>query len=304
MLEVSGLTLTFTQYQVGLRRRELRVIYDLALEISRGEIVAVVGASGSGKSLLAHAILGILPRNARVSGIMRFDGEDLTPERQRKLRGRKIALVPQAITFLDPLMRVGRQARDVGSLASGVIRQRQAFARYGLGRQVEEMFPFQLSGGMLRRVLLCTAVLSNAALIIADEPTPGLDEMSVREAFRHLRELGDGGSGVMLITHDLMAACSVADKIAVFYAGTTLEVADSSAFIGAGERLHHPYTRALWRSLPENEFRPTPGAQPMPDRMPRGCVYQPRCAMATSQCETVMPEVSRYGTGWVRCFHA
>ncbi|MDP2183495.1 MAG: ABC transporter ATP-binding protein [Actinomycetota bacterium] len=304
MLEVKELTISFTQYQVGLRQRDLKVITDLSLDVAPGEIVAIVGSSGSGKSLLAHAVLGILPNNARVSGELYFEGEKLEPKRQAALRGRRIALIPQAVTFLDPLMRVGQQARDIGSGEVGAARQREVFARYGLAEHVDEMYPFQLSGGMLRRVLVSTAVLSGASLIIADEPTPGLDPAAVRETLGHMRELANDGRGVMLITHDLMAARSVADRVAVFYAGTTLEVAKSSAFSGDGEALLHPYSRGLWRAMPDCDFTPMPGAQPMPDNMPDGCVFEPRCPRATPECAAAAPDPSAHDSSWVRCFHA
>ncbi len=304
MLEVRNLTLSFTQYQVGLRQRKVKVISDLTLEVGAGEVVAVVGSSGSGKSLLAHAILGILPGNASLSGEMLFDGEPLTPERQARLRGRETSLIPQAVTFLDPLMRVGEQARGAGATRADASQQRAVFERYGLGESVDSLFPFQLSGGMLRRVLVSTAALSGARLIIADEPTPGLDPTAAGETLGHLRELADNGHGVMLITHDLLAARTIADRIAVFYAGTTVEVALSSSFSGDGSALRHPYTRALWHALPDNDFIPVPGAQPMPDRMPSGCPFEPRCTLATQECHDAMPEVSERDGGWVRCCHA
>jgi peptide/nickel transport system ATP-binding protein len=304
VLQVRNLTLSFTQYQLGLRQREIKVISDLALEIAAGEVVAVVGASGSGKSLLAHAILGILPSNASFGGDLQFEGEPLTSERQARLRGHEISLIPQAVTFLDPLMRVGEQARGAGPGRAGAARQREVFERYGLAPDVDDLYPFQLSGGMLRRVLVSTAVLAGARLIIADEPTPGLDPAAVRETLGHLRELADNGHGVMLITHDLMAARTVADRIAVFYAGTTVEVAPSSSFAGDGSALRHPYTRGLWHALPDNDFTPMGGAQPMPDHMPRGCPFEPRCSRATKECGDAMPEVSEQDGGWVRCFHA
>lgn len=109
MLTISNLGVTFTQYEQGLRRKQLTVITDLDLTVQAGEIVAVVGASGSGKSLLAHALLGILPENAQLSGTMEFQGAPLTPERCEALRGKAIALIPQSVGYLDPLMTVGRQ---------------------------------------------------------------------------------------------------------------------------------------------------------------------------------------------------
>ena len=255
MLNVRDLSVTFTMYEVGLVQRRLTVITELDLAVQAGELVAVVGASGSGKSLLAHAVLGILPSNAEVSGEMSYQGEPLTPARQAQLRGREIALIPQSVGFLDPLQRVGGQVRRAAEL-SGLNRaaagqaQDRAFRRYGLADGARRLFPFQVSGGMARRVLLATATVGQADLLIADEPTPGLHPAVVVETLNHLRELADAGKGVILITHDIEAALRVADQVAVFYAGTTVELAAAADFRGDGQALRHPYTRALWRALP------------------------------------------------------
>ncbi|NJK99489.1 MAG: ABC transporter ATP-binding protein [Spirulinaceae cyanobacterium SM2_1_0] len=307
MLSISNLGITFTQYDQGLRRKQLTVITDLDLTIQAGEVVAVMGASGSGKSLLAHALLGILPDNAQLSGTMEFQGEPLTPKRCEALRGKAIALIPQSVGYLDPLMTVGRQVQRVGQLnglSSGAARTlaNRTFARYDLPPTTRQRYPFQLSGGMARRVLVSTAVLTQAQLVIADEPTPGLHPDVVTETLNHLRELAREGRGVMLITHDIEAALQVADRVAVFYAGTTVEIAAAEDF--ARGNLRHPYTQALWRSLPQNDFVPVPGNQPSPENLPVGCLYRDRCAWVTSECEQARPELRFVRQGWVRCIHA
>jgi peptide/nickel transport system ATP-binding protein len=307
MLTISNLGVTFTQYEQGLRRKQLTVITDLDLTVQAGELVAVVGASGSGKSLLAHALLGILPENAQLSGTMEFQGEPLTPERCEALRGKAIALIPQSVGYLDPLMTVGRQVQRVGQLnglPAGPARtlMKRTFARYDLPAQTPKRYPFQLSGGMARRVLVSTAVVTQAQLVIADEPTPGLHPDVVTETLNHLRELAQEGRGVILITHDIEAALQVADRVAVFYAGTTVEIADAKDF-NTGN-LRHPYTQALWRSLPQNDFVPVPGNQPSPENLPSGCLYSDRCPWVTSDCEQGRPELRWVRQGWVRCIHA
>ncbi|WP_426451994.1 ATP-binding cassette domain-containing protein [Paenibacillus sp. S-38] len=175
MLEVSGLSIRFHRYNRRLRQRHMDAVQNLRLSIAAGEIVAVVGSSGSGKSLLAHAILGILPANAQVTGHIRFKGEALTPDRQKELRGREIALIPQSVQFLDPLMRVGEQVRQSVRQGNPEELQRKALRKYNLADLVAKWFPFQLSGGMARKILVSTATVSEARLLIADEPTPGLD---------------------------------------------------------------------------------------------------------------------------------
>lgn len=307
LLEVNDLTVSFTQYTAGLRQSILKVINGLHLTIQAGEIVAVIGSSGSGKSLLAHAVLGILPGNATVTGQILFDGLPLTLEKQAELRGKEIALVPQSVNYLDPLMQVGAQVR--ASIHSGNREDRedklnQVLARYRLQPDTAKKYPFQLSGGMARRILVSTATVSGARLIIADEPTPGLDPAVVTETLSFFRELADEGSAVMLISHDIGSALSVADKVAVFYAGTTVELANAEDFAGDGAGLRHPYTRALWRALPQNEFVPIPGVQPQPSALPSGCLFAPRCGNATLECATAQPEVRSVRGGMVRCLHA
>lgn len=304
ILEVRDLSLSFIQYTSGLQQRKLKVITDLNVVIEQGEVLAVVGSSGSGKSLLAHAVLGILPRNTCLTGSILFDGQDLTPERQALLQGREIALVPQSVNFLDPLMRVGAQVRAAARNGDAAAAQRQVFTRYRLEPQDERLFPFQLSGGMARRVLVATAAVSGARLIIADEPTPGLHPEVVQETLNHLRELASEGRGVMLITHDIETALKIAHRIAVFYAGTTIEVSSVDDFRGGGEALRHPYTRALWKALPQNGFVPTPGFQPHHDALPPGCLFEPRCPMSTPRCAAARPEARELRGGMVRCFHA
>ncbi|MCC5604116.1 ABC transporter ATP-binding protein [Nostoc favosum] len=307
MLSVQNLSVSFAMYDVGLTQKQLPVITDLDIEINSGEVVAVLGSSGSGKSLLAHAILGILPHNAQVTGQMIFKGEPLTVERQAQLGGKQIALIPQSISYLDPLMRVGSQVHRAGRLsglpntkASQVVDR--VFDRYSLAPSVKQQYPFQISGGMARRVLVATAAVGRAELIIADEPTPGLHPDVVVETLNHLRELADDGKGVMLITHDLEAALQVADKVAVFYAGTTLEIAAALDFTSGN--LRHPYTQALWRSLPQNEFIPVPGSQPSPEALPVGCLFGDRCSLATEACRETRPQFRIVRGAPVRCIHA
>jgi peptide/nickel transport system ATP-binding protein len=307
MLVVSGLNIRFSRYERGLRRRYLQVITDLDLEVKAGEVVAVVGASGSGKSLLAHALLGLLPENATLRGTLLFQGQPLTPERCRQLRGKAIALIPQSVDYLDPLMQVGSQVQRVARLSGasqGEARRAvsRIFARYRLPPGTEGLYPFQLSGGMARRVLVSTAAVSRAKLVIADEPTPGLDAEVVAETLAHLRELAQEGRGVMLITHDIQAALSVADRVAVLYAGTTVELASAQDFERGN--LRHPYTQALWRSLPQNEFAPLPGNQPDPEALPAGCLFGDRCPWASEICRAERPPLRAVGGGWVRCIHA
>jgi len=304
MLEVDNLSISFTQYLKGFRQQEMNVVHNLNISITKGELLAIVGASGSGKSLLAHAILGILPSNARMTGTMNYKGEELTAARKASLRGREIALIPQSVNSLDPLMKIGKQVLTSGKTKNAIQLQKNAFKHLNLEEKVEKLYPFQLSGGMARRVLISMATVSGAQVIIADEPTPGLDEQVINGALSSLKELANNGCSVILITHDISSAMKVADKIAVFYAGTNVEVARVEDFSGKGESLRHPYTKALWRALPQNEFLPIPGAQPSGTELTHGCLFAPRCNESTPECTREQPEEKSIRGGSVRCIHA
>ncbi|MDO5822066.1 ABC transporter ATP-binding protein [Methanosphaera sp.] len=306
LLEIKNLSISFTQYIKGLEQRELKVISDLTMDIHDHEILAVLGASGSGKSLLAHAILGILPENANVSGTIKYKHQELTPTLQEKLRGKNISLIPQSVNYLNPLMKVKEQAigyiEDENQKKLMLEKQRKIFEKYGLSEKVDEMYPFQLSGGMARKVLISTALLNSPDTIIADEPTPGLDEEAVNETIRDLIELKNNGVGMLLITHDILTAIKTSDKIAIIYLGYVIEITKTENFL-TGKNLLHPYTRALYDALPENEFKLTLGHQPSYTEIPKGCPYNENCPYKTEECINTPPKLEQVNDTQVRCYH-
>lgn len=305
ILSVKDLGISFSQYTKGLRRRELEVITNLDIDLYEGEILAVVGSSGSGKSLLAHAILGILPDNATTEGNIIYKGKSLSLKDKEKLRGREIVFIPQSVNFLDPLMKVSKQVKiSIENKEKANKRQRDIFNKYGLDKKVDNLYPFELSGGMARKVLLSTALVSDCKVIIADEPTPGLDEKSLNEALKDFRNIADSGCAILMITHDIEAALKIADKIAVFYAGTTLEIANVNDFKGDGKNLRHPYSKALFNALPQNGFKPIKGSQPMPNELPKGCLFQDRCEYIGEKCRLIRPNARMVRDGMVRCLNA
>lgn len=300
VLKVRGLSVTFRQYAKGLHQTDLNTIKDLSLHVDGGEMVAVIGASGSGKSLLAQSILGILPYNATSGGEILYQGEPLTKRRAEQLRGSEIFLVPQSVSYLDPLMKVGAQlGRGKKSSEAAAT---QVLARYGLEEGVKNLYPFELSGGMARRVLISTAVMAQPRLVIADEPTPGLHAEVARMVLSHFREMADGGSAVLLITHDLELALEFADRIVVFYAGVTIEEAKAADFADPS-KLRHPYTRALWQAMPANGFKAIPGSQPYVKQAADGCPFAARCPDAGDGCGEPIP-YRECGGGLVRCLRA
>lgn len=300
VLEVRNLSVSFRMYEQGLKQKDLKVITDLNMSVGEGEILAIAGSSGSGKSLLAHAVLGILPGNAAVEGEMSFYGREMDQSYKEELRGREIALIPQSVNYLDPLMKVGRQAAGRRGTMDKV---RQVFSRYQLEDGVENLYPFQLSGGMARRVLLATAAISDASLVVADEPTPGLSHKMAAEVMQDFRKLADQGKAVVLITHDIDLAIQIADRVAVFYAGTTVEIADTEDFKEGVDALRHPYSKALWQALPQNGFRPVKGTQPYAGSLPSGCLYADRCERRDSSCAGQIKMRNVRG-GEVCCVHA
>ena len=302
LLEIHDLSVSFKMYDQGLEQMDLKVISDLHLTVRPGEVVAIAGSSGSGKSLLASAILGILPGNATVKGHLHYKGQELTPRRQAQLRGTEIALVPQSVAFLDPLMKVGKQA-DGHKKSYPTQKRKGIWSRFSLPEKTETLYPFQLSGGMARRVLVSTALITDAELIIADEPTPGMSLDQALEALKMFRDMADAGKAVILITHDIDLAFEFADRVAVFYAGTTVETAPVADFKTGPEALRHPYSKALWRALPQNGFEPIDGFQPYAGNLPKGCLFAPRCPYKTDECEKNVPPVQKIRGGEVRCFH-
>ena len=303
ILSVKDLSVSFQMYDNGLEKCDLKVISNLTLDVRPGEIVAIAGSSGSGKSLLAHAVMGLLPENASISGEISYKGKVLSQKEKEALRGKEMALVPQSVSYLDPLMKVGTQVRGRKADKEIIKAQREIFRRFHLDEKTEQLYPFQLSGGMARRVLVSTAVLSGAEVIIADEPTPGLDLEMALEALKIFRELSDEGKAVILITHDIDLAFHIADRIAVFYAGTTVEIAAAKDFLEGVDALRHPYSKALWKALPQNGFEPIPGFQPYAKYLPKGCLFSPRCPHKTKECEENIPMREVRG-GYVRCIHA
>lgn len=261
LLRVKDLRVAFRMYDssegfFSAQQKLVEVIHDLSITVDRGQIFAVVGASGSGKTLLADTIMGLFQANSEVSGSIEFKGSPMTLRDLERTRGRSIAFVPQSVSYLNPVMKVGRQVEgflnDIPR-KERVQKRKALFARYGLDEAVADKYPFELSGGMARRVLLCCAMMSAPDLIIADEPTPGLDiELAIR-ALDDFRSFANEGGGVLLITHDIDLALRVADRIAVFKDGTVIEETDVACF-SSPEKLKHPFTRALWYAMPIHDF--------------------------------------------------
>ena len=239
ILELKELHISFTQYTRGLQRRTIENVCGLSFSTYAGEVTALVGASGSGKSLLAHAVMGLLPYNASMDGEIFYRERLLEKEQIEQLRGSEILLVPQGASYLDPLMKSGAQILKGSRDPQKKTKLKEIFQRYHLKEDAAALYPFELSGGMSRR------------RVIADEPTPGLEKKTAKMVMGHFRELAEMGSSVLVITHDLELAVETADRILVMHEGRVAEEAFPADF-QAEETLRHPYTKALGRAMPSH----------------------------------------------------
>ncbi len=271
VLEVKDLSVSFNMYRRGLKQVRLDVIKKMNISLREGEMLAIVGASGSGKSILAHAALGLLPKNAVVGGEILLNGEVLDKKLRREKLGKELIMIPQSLTYLDPLMKVGKQVRGIHGSQK---QQEEVFERYGLKPDVANLYPFELSGGMARRILIATAVTSDAKVILADEPTPGLSENLARETMDNFKALTKEGRAILMITHDIDLAAKYADTIAVFYEGEIVDILSSEDFAKGGEYIKHPYTRALWEALPQNGFADAYHKTPEPEQSADDCLIE------------------------------
>jgi peptide/nickel transport system ATP-binding protein len=298
LLEVKNLSVSFKMDADNKSNNNL-VINDLSIKAYPGEILTIVGSSGSGKSILAHAILGLLPSNSIVEGQIFYDGKLIDENLLGNLRGSEIAFIPQSISYLDPLVKVGKQVRSYTDKDETIEKQRNIFKYYDLCENSEKLYPFQLSGGMARRVLISTAVMEDPKIIIADEPTPGLDMESAKKTMDYFKSFADENKTVILITHDIELAINYSDKLAIFYAGHIVELTNASYFKKGAKYLRHPYTKALYESLPSNGFKPIEGLQPETTST-RGCVFKDRCKFKQEICDQRV-KTHEYDDEMVKC---
>jgi peptide/nickel transport system ATP-binding protein len=275
-----------------------------ALRIAPGEVVGLVGESGSGKSVTALAVLRLLRPPARVvSGRIELDGRDLlarSEEEMRSVRGSQISMVFQSPrTSLNPVLPVGYQIERLLARTRagrpGPARERAVAMLREVGIAEPErragQYAHQLSGGMCQRVMIAMALATNPRLLIADEPTTGLDVSIAAQILELLRDLGRRtGAAILLITHDLGVVARLCDRVVVMHAGQTVEWAGVRALFRTPA---HPYTRALLRSIPRVDgagaMEPIPGAVPSLLAPPRGCRFAPRCPLARAECAARVP---------------
>lgn len=247
ILEVKALTIQHSS-------SDLRLVHPMSLTLNKGEVLALVGASGSGKSLVAQALLHILPANLTWKGEISFRGNILNDKNIHQYRGKSMVYIPQSVDALDPFLKIGKQLKQLTPTHLGRKEIIEALKELGLQKGVLSKYPFELSGGQARRVLVLIALMSEAELIVADEPTPGIGEQATDDFSKLLISKRDNGKAVFLITHDLELATRVATKIAVMKDGKMVDIIPASWLRkdSAEVKNLHPYTLELWNSLPKN----------------------------------------------------
>jgi oligopeptide/dipeptide ABC transporter ATP-binding protein len=314
LLSVDGLTVL-----LPVEGQQRAVLRDVSLQIRAGEAVGLVGESGSGKSMTARAIDRLLPRGAEVQGQIYFDGADVSALSGSQLRGyrNKVAMI-----FQDPRAHVN-PVRRIGDFMTEALRTNLGVPTADARRRAVDMltqvgiedperrlrqYPHELSGGMLQRVMIAAALLTEPALLLADEPTTALDVTTQAEVMAILDELRRSyGLAMLFITHDLDLAAAICDRTVVMYAGQVVEIRRS-------ELLHsdplHPYTAALAAARPEiaqkaSRLRAIPGRPLSAFEAPAGeCAFAPRCAYAEPTCLTAVPELTELDDGLSRCSRA
>jgi oligopeptide/dipeptide ABC transporter ATP-binding protein len=321
LLKVLGLRVDF----IESKRKLIHAVNDASLEVRQGEVLGVLGESGSGKSTVARALLRLLPRNARITeGAVEFEGQNLLGLKEsemQKLRGSRIAMIPQEPGLaLNPVLRVGDQIVEVirahrdwswGRCRDEATALLQRVSLATPNRCIYDAYPHQLSGGQQQRVAIAQALACQPTLVIADEPTASLDSETEIEILRLLRELkAEHKMSLLLITHDPKILPGLADRVAVMYAGRIVEERSVDHVFREPQ---HPYTKALLAcALPEPGSRgltgrrrlaTIEGSAPDPERVPSGCTFAPRCRQRMEVCEKQRPvPTETRDAGRVECF--
>ena len=308
LLEISDLKTHFPT-QSGI----VRAVDTIDLSIRERETFGLIGETGCGKTVLGLTLMRLLHPTTTVEGTIRYRGKNLltiSEAEMRLIRGEEIAMILQnPTTSLNPVMRVGEQIAEAIRLHQG-LRRRAAKEKAvemldsvripAASRRANE-YPHEFSGGMKQRAMIAMGLACDPALIIADEPTKGLD-VTIKAQITELIKETTKEKAMLLITHDLGVARALCDRIALMYAGELVEYATTEEIF---ENPLHPYTRGFLGSLPGNGLVPIPGMSPSLIDLPDGCRFHPRCSHAMAVCRKKHPELIEVEAGhFVRCFDA
>ena len=293
------------------------VVDGVGFSVAPGEVLALVGESGCGKSLTAQAVMRLLPRAVqRRSGRVLLGTTDIyaLPERaMRRLRGRQVTMIFQEpLAALDPLATVGAQVAEATGLRGRAAQAAvlAALTEVGIGDPARRMrqHPFELSGGMAQRIMIAAALVPRPAVLVADEPTTALDVTIQAQVLDLLRRLAaERGTAVLLITHDMGVVAQMAARVAVMYAG---RIAETGPVADVFRRPRHPYTALLLAALPRLSDVPKsalaviPGQVPLPHLFPPACRFADRCPLVTEQCRAEQPPLRPFGSQASACWHA
>lgn len=300
--------LTLKDVNITLPGYKHPVVGPVSFQVAPGQVVALVGESGCGKSVTSLSIMGLLER-AKVEGIMEFDGIDLTALTEKEfqtLRGSQMGMIFQEpMTALNPVLTIGRQLRE--AKGEGDVLQMLSLVGIDNPKRVSGSYPHQLSGGLRQRVVIAMALLGHPKLILADEPTTALDVTVQAQILSLLKKrLEDAGSAMILVTHDLSVVAEMARHVVVMYAGRVMETGPVE------EIFYHPaqpYTMALLASKPvvgqrKKRLQTIPGTVPDLRQRPKGCPFVPRCPWSTEICTMEFPGAEQVGKDHiVYCYH-
>jgi peptide/nickel transport system ATP-binding protein len=284
----------------------VKAVSGVSFSLEKGQTLGVVGESGSGKSVTFLTVMGLLEKNAQVSGSVRFDGDEILgakATRLRKIRGQRIGMIFQdPMTSLNPVKKIGWQLQEAVLLHNDVSQKEARKRAIDMLKEVEipradtriDDYPHQFSGGMRQRVMIAMALVNNPEVIIADEPTTALDVTTQAQILRLMGRLQqEHEMAIVMITHDLGVVAELANDVLVMYGGRVVEEANVDDLFAKPEM---PYTWGLLGSLPRLELESTrleqiPGQPPSLLHPPTGCAFNPRCAYAFDRCRAELPEL-------------
>jgi oligopeptide/dipeptide ABC transporter ATP-binding protein len=313
VLDIAGMNVSFRTHT-----DEVRVVRDLTFSVARGEVFAVIGESGSGKSTMAQAVMGLLPGNARMDGCITLSGQpihDLAPAARRRLCGERMALISQdALAALNPCTTVGFQIAETLMVHRGVPgaaamrRAVELLKLTGIPSPEERVhhYPHEFSGGMRQRALIAMALALEPDILIADEPTTALDATIKAQILQLMMRLKrELGMAVLIVTHDMGVVARMADRMLVMYAGRAVE---TGSVVDVFDAPAHPYTRALLEAIPRLDrpgeaLQAIVGTPPAPQTMPSGCPFHPRCPIAADICARELPKPVQVGHGRASLCH-
>jgi peptide/nickel transport system ATP-binding protein len=289
----------------------VKAVDKVSFELIEKETLALVGETGCGKSVIAHSVLRLLPSNAKIQGKILFKHQDLLRLSEKKLaqiREREIALVMQNPSLaLNPVFSIGHQITEPLVVHKGMKKKNAKRTAKDLLKRLRfkgpdnamRAYPHEMSGGMKQRILIGMAVILNPQIIIADEPTTGLDSRLRTMVLKELELVKEmGHSSMLFISHDLDAVKETSDRTAVMYSGEIIETGPTEEFF---KKPLHPYSMGLLESRPGRGFKPIPGTSPSMIRPPEGCKFHPRCPYKKEICVQKKPDFVRDKNRDVKC---